>query len=601
MRYLLIALSLVFTAPVLAQRGGNAPLAEEYYKQEEYGQAAELFQKLFEQTNNKAYYQRLISCYLKLKESAKAEKLVKKQIKKYPDNLSFHIDLGLVYKSSGQLKDMQKQFELVVSGIDQRNLYLLDDISDGFQQAGETDYAIAAYKKARKTLGDPIAYFQEICLLYQQKEDKNALFDEVLDVLAGEPQYLTAVQEQVADWVQEKEGATLLRQKLVDRVNNDAQNRAYPELLIWLYVQEQAFDKALVQAIALDKRFKESGNRLMDLAALAVSNQQYESAIKTYDYVIQKGKEYPPYLDAQIARLSTQYQQIINQGATDAYVQQVADAYVAHLNEWGKDRNTATLMRELASLYAFYLHQLVKAESILEEVIAFPGMNSRLLAQCKLDLGDIYVANAEPWDAVLIYGQVEKSFKDDPLGQEAKFRNARLSYYQGDFDWAKAQLDVLKGSTSQLFANDALNLGLLIADNTGLDSTTDALKLYAKADLLIFQNRFAEANTRLDSITALYPNHSLADELLMARARIAEKNKNYDQALNYYQEVIGKFPQDTWADDALFSSGKLYQLQLKNTEKAMEAYQKILSDYPGSLYVVEARKRFRNLRGDKQP
>lgn len=584
---------------VWAQRGvDNVALADQYFTKGELAKATELYEKLFERNNNALFLQRLIACYVGQKQEDKAEKLLKKLIKKYPDNLSFHIDLGAIYKKSGKLREAQKQFETVLGGINKNNLYQLSQLSVDFERAGELDYAVAAYKQGRKAVGDPLQYFEEICLIYKQKGDDNVLFDEMLDVLDKEARYLGFIEEQLADALDEQAAADLMKAKLIDRLNSDPQNIAYNELFIWFYMQRGQFDMALDQAIALDKRFKEDGNRIMNLAELAVSNKKYESAIKAYEYIAQKGKGNPRYLDAKINKLSTQYKKAISTGYSTDALQGLCSAYKQHLQEWGKDRGSAALMKELALLYGFYLGKLDSAEWVLEEIIALPGLNKRLQAECKLDLGDVYIANGQPWEAVLVYGQVEKAFKDDPLGQEAKFRNARLSYYQGDFDWAKAQLNVLKASTSQLFANDALNLSLLIADNTGLDSTTDALKLYAEADLLIFQNRFAEANVKLDSINTLFPNHALADELLMARARIEEKKQNSAAAADLFAAVIEKYPGDIWADDALFLLANLQENKLNKREEAMKNYQRILTDYPGSLYVVEARKHYRALRGD---
>jgi len=55
---------------------------------------------------------------------------------------------------------------------------------------------------------------------------------------------------------------------------------------------------------------------------------------------------------------------------------------------------------------------------------------------------------------------------------------------------------------------------------------------------------------------------------------------------------------DILADNATFQLADLYENILGDTTKAQELYEKVLLEYPGSLFVVEARKRFRRLRGD---
>ena len=188
-------------------------------------------------------------------------------------------------------------------------------------------------------------------------------------------------------------------------------------------------------------------------------------------------------------------------------------------------------------------------------------------------------------------------YEGDPLGHQAKFRNAKLAFYNGEFEWASAQLDVLKGSTSELIANDALQLALVIQENT-VDSNDAPLKLFAAADLMIFRNQYDDAQKKLDSINTLYPGHSLEDDILMLRAQMALKKRDYTAAFDYYEKVYTKYSDDVYADDALFKAAQVQEKFLNNPTKAKELYEKLILDYKGSVYGVEARNRFRILRGD---
>jgi tetratricopeptide (TPR) repeat protein len=202
------------------------------------------------------------------------------------------------------------------------------------------------------------------------------------------------------------------------------------------------------------------------------------------------------------------------------------------------------------------------------------------------------------WDASLLYSQVEKANKYDIVGQEAKFRNARISYYTGDFGWAQAQLDVLKGSTSKLIANDAMELSLVISDALAEDTTTTPLEIVARGDLLAFQNKDELAKLTYDSVNTLFPNNVLCNRILYKKAQLELKRGKYAEAIVFYEELLKKNSEDIYADDALFKLADINENQLKNNDKAKELYQQLLEKYPGSLYVVEARKRFRKLRGD---
>ena len=220
------------------------------------------------------------------------------------------------------------------------------------------------------------------------------------------------------------------------------------------------------------------------------------------------------------------------------------------------------------------------------------------------------------WEATLHYSQVEKDLPNDVIGQTAKFNNAKLSFYIGEFEWAKSQLDVLRAATSKLIANDAMYFSLLISDNeaeeedtgdeegeySGLFSngSTDNLPLryYAKADFLIFQNKDDEAVKMLDSVLIAEPYGKLSDDVYFQKAKIAIKQKDYLGAENLLQEILKNHSTELLGDDAAYLMAQLYDYYLKDSNKAMEYYQKVLKEYSDSLFTTDARKRYRELRGD---
>ena len=250
-------------------------------------------------------------------------------------------------------------------------------------------------------------------------------------------------------------------------------------------------------------------------------------------------------------------------------------------------------------LKPFYQHDLEKAAEILDEAMLVSHLYKSDLAACKLEYADIMLLSNKVWTALLYYSQVEKDFKENPLGHEAKLRRAKISYYQGDFDWAQAQLDVLKASTSKLIANDAMKLSLLITDNLGLDTSVVPMQIFARADLLFYQNKFEKCQFTLDSILSIYTGHTLTDEILLRKSEIYLKTNQLQKAVEMLERIINEFSYDILADDALFTLANLYHKKLKDKEKAKSLYEKILIEHNGSIYTAEARKRFRKLRGDQ--
>lgn len=237
---------------------------------------------------------------------------------------------------------------------------------------------------------------------------------------------------------------------------------------------------------------------------------------------------------------------------------------------------------------------------VLKKLFSIPGVNHKLMANAKLLLGDALLMTGEPWEADLLYKQVEKDYTNDALGQEARFRYARLCYYRGDFEWAQTQLDILKGATTQLISNNAMRLWLIIQDNMGLDSTYEPLEMYAKADLLIYSNRLDDAEKLLDSIPIRFPGHTLNDEILFSRARIAEKQKDYLKAEKMYLEIIKVYSFDILTDNALFNLAQLYETHLNSPEKAKEMYKVLVLDFTGSVYSSDARKKYREMMSEEE-
>lgn len=585
---------------VFAQMQQDRQLADQYFNNAEYEKAEPLYDKLMDRDPFGTYPQYL-RCLMAMKEYDKAEKLAKKISKKQPDNLSYYVDLGYIYEAKGESDKAKQQYEKAIKLL-KPDQGIIAGLANAFQMRQLTDYTIQTYTEGRKLMRGEYPFFFEMAEAYFQKGEFGKMVDEYLDAVADNPM----TQQSVLNILQARVGTDpdnsrteFLRMALLRRIQKTPEKTEFAEMLIWLFIQQKDFDSAFIQAKALDKRKKEDGSRIMNIAALATANLNYDVAIKAYQYVIDKGTDNPNYINARMEMLNTLNKKITESNTyTSADLLQLKKDYIQTLNELGRSGRTASLVKGLAHLQAFYLDEPDSAISELEEAITFGGIAKITQAECKLELGDIYLFTGNVWDSDLLYAQVDKDFKHDPLGQEAKFRGARLDYFRGDFLWALGQLDVLKSATSQLIANDALALSLLISDNMGLDSTTDALLLYSRADLLSYRNKNDESLQTLDSLIREYPDHSLLDEAWFKMAMIMDQKRNWAAEDSLFGLILSKDSASVLADDAMYRRGMLYENKFNNKEKAMEIYQDFLMKYPGSLFVVDARKRFRILRGD---
>jgi tetratricopeptide (TPR) repeat protein len=584
----------------LAQTSTDEQLANQFYQNKEFDKALTYYETLFNKKSPQAYYTPYLNCLLETKDFKKAEKVVKKQIKQNSDNLNFMVDLGTVYDRSGELDKAKTAWEQTIKAIKTDDQVF--SAANAFIGIHQYDLAITAYLKGRKISQNDYPYSFELAEVYNIKGDKLAMIGEYLDVLETNDSYIQTVQNALQTSFNNESNPQqneLLKTELLKRIQKSPDRTILSELLIWMQIQLKDWEGAFVQAKAMDMRKKEEGARVMSLAQLFVQNESYDIAARAYQYVLSKGKGNYFYTDARKELLNASYQKITSSANyTNLELTDLEKNYQATITELGKTADNIVLLRNLAHLQAFYLHKLTDAIALLEEAIELPQIEPHIKAACKLELGDILLVTNDIWEASLRYSQVEKEFKHDAIGQEAKFRNAKISYYTGDFKWAQSQLDVLKGATSKLISNDAMDLSLLISDALAIDTNTAPLLIFARADLLAFQNKDEQAMITLDSINTLFPNHALADDILYRKAALELKHAKYTEAATFYEDILKNYGSDILADDALFKLADLNENQFKNTDKAKELYQQLLERYPGSLYVVEARKRFRKLRGD---
>ncbi|MGV3641776.1 MAG: tetratricopeptide repeat protein, partial [Adhaeribacter sp.] len=423
--------------------------------------------------------------------------------------------------------------------------------------------------------------------------------NEILSIARNNPNHLAVAQNMLQNTLKEDKEFDILEKALISNLQKFPDQVVYSELLVWLYTQRKDFFSALMQARSLDKRTKGGGTRLMELGAIALKNKDYESAIESYTYVVKEYRNGPFYEVARERAIKSREEQIRNTFPVDlTKIQTLMGEYQALLQELGTSSRTAEVMKNMANLYAFYLDDKARAITLLQGVVNTPRVNPDLVAEAKISLGDIYLLQAEPWEATLLYSQVEKSHKETALGHEAKLRNAKLSYYKGDFNLAQEHLDILKLATSREIANDAMDLSLLITDNMGLDSVTAPLQDYAAIELLVFQNKQDQAQVKLDELLQKYPGHSLTDEVYFLKADLNLKAGQFQSAIDNLNLIVANPKYDILSDDALFMMARIYEENLQDKAKAQELYNSLLVKFPGSIFTVDARKRFRKLRGD---
>jgi lipopolysaccharide biosynthesis regulator YciM len=572
-------------------------LGYEYYRKGEFSKAAKEFSKLYKKDANTANYEYLLKCYLKSNNYSKAEKTVKKHLKKTRFKAPIQVDLGLVYTAWGKEKRAKENNEEIINNLQPYTEQILK-VGKKFFQVKNYEYAEKSYLKGRKLTNGDYPFSFELAEVHAVNQNLNKMIAELLFVLSYGDQYMDGVKNALSTHLSnDKNGNRRKRVKnqLIKIVQKNSDQKSYLELLVWLYIEEQNYTSAFIYAKSLDKRFDEDGRRILKLARQATKNHKYEAAEQCFNYIISNKAESYYYRVARVGVVTMLKDKIdANPFRSQNDILSLEKAYKKTLNEIGKNNYSIKLIRSYAELLAFYLNKTNEAINLIKEGIALPRVNAIEKAQCQLLLGDIYVYTDDVWEAALIYGKVNHQFKNDPVGFVAKLKVAKAYYYTGNFDWAKTQLDVLKAATTKLIANDALQLSVLISDNLGMDTNTVALQMFAKADLHYYQGHNDSALFNLHQLIGSFPDHlSLLDDAYFLKANIMEKTMQWEKAIKAYSKVIEY--DDLLVDDALMKLGTIYELIIKDPVKASEYYEKIILNFPASVLVVEARRRYRQL------
>lgn len=621
------------TSVARAQGAMDVQIAHEYYNKGDKENARRAYQELAKRPEQlPAIYTNYLTVLLETGQYKQAEELVERMGRR-DDRISVKADMGIVYLRSGNVAKADKYFKELIRAQGQE-AYRLKSLADYFAAQNLPDYAVASLTFAREATNNPNAFILEMANLHRLQNKRDEMVEEYLRYVTQAPNNTNYVKNLLQVLLTKPEELESLERLLVDRVQQTPNVEVYADLLIWTNLQQKNFYGAFIQARAYDKRFKRPRPKTLEIAQVALNNKDYENAERAFLFV---SKEYARTELDQEARLGLIRAREAKLKKTypvqqDSLRMLLAD-YQDYIQRFPDNPFTHEAQIDEAKLYAQYLQARDTAIARLQTLISNPRVAPFTKAKAKLDLGNIYILKNEPWEATLLFAQVEKQQRETVLGYEAKLRNAQLSYYKGDFKLALEHLDILKQATTREIANDAMDLALRIKENTIYDTLGFSLRQYARIELLLYQNEMALAVKELDyfksgkvlmkqaeaflyefidkqtlleatgeyvwvTLPPGYQNRAITDDVYWLEANLRQQQGQYQQSAELYQKIVDEFPDDVLTDDAYFRLGQVYEEQLGDKPKAMEVYREFLDKFPGSVYAAEARKRFRQLRGD---
>ncbi|WP_159949689.1 tetratricopeptide repeat protein [Polaribacter septentrionalilitoris] len=564
-------------------------LAESYYREGAYEKATQIFKKLYTKSPfNTTYLSKLISCYQETERFLEAENLLKSKIKRNSQQGYLYVYLGYNYERQQQKELAKINYDIALNSIDNNASYG-GIIGRVFKDYNLLDHAVLAYKKTM-VKNENANYSFQIAQIYGEKGDFKKMFESYIDLVDKNINYYSLVQRYTSKYITddaENEANILFRKTLLRKSASNPKD-VWNVLLSWLFTQQKDYLKALIQEKALYQRNPEDLASIFSLGKIAFDNRDYAAAKASFNFITQNSSLIEEKINA------NWYLSKIAVATKSAETESLFQSLFA---EFGKNTLTIKLQVEYADFLTFHQNKPQKAKLVLEEALRF-SRSKYDKARIKLKLGDILVFTGKYNKALIYFSQIQTQLKGDELAQQARFKVAQTSYFKGDFTWAKAQLKVLKGSTTQLIANDAVELFLIITDNEPVDSIPSGLMQYAKAELYAFQNKTQQAIDTLNTIKKDFKGQPIEDEALFKQARLYIKQKKFELAITNFEQVITLNPEGILIDDAHYELAELYKNHLNNSEKASEYYQKIIFDYPSSIYLVDARKKYRKIRGD---
>lgn len=599
MRGFMVLIFLCFSQVVQSQTAlqNDYALAENYLRQSEYEKAIQIYERLYKKSPfNTTYLQRLISCYQQTNKFEKAETVLMNRLKNNKDLPYLYVFLGYNFEKQQLIEKAELHYRKAIKAIHESPNYA-GIVGRIFRDFNLLDYAIETYSIAMEKNKDANYNFQ-IAQIYGEKGEYEKMFQSYIDLIDKNKSFLDLTQRFASRYLSEdpeNEINTLFRKTLLKKAISNPKDE-WNILLSWFFALQGQYDKAFLQEKAIYQRNPEDLSEIFRLGRNAFYDKSYEASKQCFEFISSNTQVVDRLIEARLYLLKVAVK--TKDENTNVKFQQAFD-------EFGITLNTIPLQIEYADYLTFDKGTPEAGQKILEKALELkPARFTK--AKIQLKLGDILVFRGLYNSALIQFSKIQGQLKNSEIAQEARFKIAQTSYFKGDFPWAKAQLKVLKSSTTQRIANDAVDLFLKITDNEPVDSIATGLKQFAKAELFVYQNKNQQALEILDELIQnkeIFPNGLTAsevifDDVLFFQAKVFLKENRYQEAIANLETIAKTDPRSFLADDVYFLLAETYKNHLNNSEKAKAYYQKIIFNYPSSIYLVEARKSFRKLRGD---
>ena len=595
-RFLGFIVALLFVSHAYGQ---NKSIADNYFNLGDYEKALEIYNQLYERSpNNYNLFIDLVKTHQELEAYDKAHQLLEEK-RKTQRNPRLLIELAQNARLQEDEARANDYYQMALNDVRERPMYA-STLGRALEGYNLLDWAEEVYTLALQSDNANISLQLRLAYLYGEQGKMEEMFLAFIDLIEKEPRYSNIAQHHFSNYILEdkdNEANRVFKRVLMQKLQKEPK-LTYYELLSWVFIQEKDFSKAFTQEKAIRRRNQEEGlDRVKNVAMLAYQEEDFDLTKDIANYILEEA-------DPRDTQTIFDGEHLLLQLDVATAKEKDYPKVVSHFNEliskYKEQTNVAILEMDYAKFIAYKMDEKKKAIQQLREILNrdLPRYNE---ARIRLLLGDILVTDNQFNPALIQYTHVQRSMEGQELGHEANFKIAQTSYFKGDFRWALTQLNVLKRATTQLMANDAMFLNLRIQDNILGDSTQTSLKEFAAADLLVLQDKPLQAIELLKDILVKHQGKNIIDDTHFKLGELYYDLEDYEQAAEHWEVIVQEHTYDLLADAAFYRLGLLYEDKFSQPEKAMTYYERIIFDYSDSIYFVDARKRFRKLRGDFNP
>ena len=588
---------LIALLPLLARaQQSDTQLAYTYYQNKEYDKAAEIFLKLYERTRSSNFLDYHIVSLINGQRYDKAEETLKKLIKADNTNKDFLINLGYVYIQQGKPKKAEDSFQKAIDKLAPASSDIIS-LAYRFRDIREYEWAVKTYEKGRILIKKPDAFISELGDCYMMERNYEKMFDLFIQALEKDPSSVSNITSKLSfarSYDINNSVDTVLDRKLAQIFKNSDYNPVFDELAVWYDLQKKKFESALQHAIRLNQKSADKLHAFYNVAQNAARSEHYDIARQAYGKILEKGKENNQYYSmAEKETLNCKYQEYNRQKSKSEQYSALAAECAAYLQQYTYNYTTVDIAILLSDIYAYHLSLPDSANQVLQRAEKMRTINTNALYTVKSKRADLLTYMDNPWEATILYTQIEKANPNNDIGYEAKLKKAWLAYYSGDILWAKAQFDVLKGATTKLISNDAIKMSHFINMNYEKDGDNSSLEKLATTEYRIYKKQYQATLPVLDS---LIHNSSpeIADYTSLLKAKVLCQEFKYPEAAEILEKLKNESEQIYIQAEAIYELAAI-KVKMQEKTQALTLYKQLVSEYSGSVYSVEGGKLYREL------